>query len=252
MRKIFLFILAALLLVSPAFCQEAETFPAVAWGVKELKTIDLYFGYRDYLPKNTNLTKVLNYTPIDGVSEVKVALIRILTEVTGNPIVYIYVNGIPCNTPYITAKVSGQYVYDFECTNVISHAQTYNVTTYATGDMTNVHFRAWITYVNNPENQTNAMMNDLKLFMLASREDDPITGKYCLDNNTLVIEKTSEWHFNNVTYSITKNETVKCDFGCDPERNRCNDAPYIHILIIMGVIVISFVAFKYFIIPMVR
>jgi hypothetical protein len=148
------------------------------------------------------------------------------------------------------AKVSGQYVYDFDCTNVISHAQVYNVTTYATGDMTNVHFRAWITYVNNPENQTEAMMNDLKLFILASGEDDTITSKYCLDNSTLVIEKTSLWNFNNVTYSITKNETVKCDFGCDPERKECNWATWIYILIIMCVIVASYLVFKFIIIPL--
>ena len=250
MKKIFLPILAALLLVSPAFCQEAETYPAAAWGVKELKTIDLYFGYSASLPKNTNLTKALNFTPIDGVSDVNVALIRIVSEQTGNPTIYIWVNGIPCNTPYITAKVSGQYVADYDCTNIINGSGIYYATIKSTGDMTNVHFRAWITYVNNPENQTNAMMNDLKLFILASREDDTITNKYCLDNSTLVIEKTSLWNFNNMTYSITKNETVKCDFGCDPERKECNWATWIYLLIIMVVIVASYLVFKFIIIPL--
>jgi hypothetical protein len=250
MKKIFLFILAALLLASPAFCQEAETFPAVAWGVKELKTIDMYFGYSASLPKNTNLTKTLNFTPIDGVSDIKVALIRIVSEQTRNPTIYIWVNGIPCNTPYITAKVSGQYVADYDCTNVINGSGIYYATIRSTEDLNNIHFRAWITYVNNPENQTQAMMNDLKLFMLASEEDDTITSKYCLDNSTLVIEKTSLWHFNNMTYSITKNETVKCDFGCDPERKECNWATWIYILIIMFVIVASYLAFKFIIIPL--
>jgi hypothetical protein len=94
------------------------------------------------------------------------------------------------------------------------------------------------------------MMNDLKLFMLASREDDTITNKYCLDNSTLVIEKTSLWNFNNMTYSITKNETVKCDFGCDPERKECNWATWIYILIIMCIIVVSYLVFKFIIIPL--
>jgi hypothetical protein len=250
MKKIFLLMLAALLLVSPALCQQAETFPAIAWGVKELKTIDMYFGYSASLPKNTNLTKTLNFTPIDGVSDVKVALIRIVSEQTGNPTIYIWVNGIPCNTPSITAKVSGQYVADYDCTNIINNSGIYYATITSTGDLTNVHFRAWITYVNNPENQTEAMMNDLKLFMLASREDDTITSKYCLDNSTLLIEKTSLWNFNNMTYSITKNETVKCDFGCDPERKECNWATWIYLLIIMGVIVVSYLVFKFIIIPL--
>ena len=250
MKKIFLLILTALLLVSPAFCQQTETFPATAWGVRELKTIDMYFGYNASLPKNTNLTKALNFTPIDGVSDVKVALIRIVSEQTGNPTIYIWVNGIPCKTPNITAKVSGQYVADYDCTNIINNSGIYYATIKSTGDMTNVHFRAWITYVNNPENQTNAMMNDLKLFILASREDDTITNKYCLDNSTLVIEKTSLWNFNNMTYSITKNETVKCDFGCDPERKECNWATWIYLLIIMVVIVASYLVFKFIIIPL--
>jgi len=250
MKKIFLLILTALLLVSPAFCQQTETFPATAWGVRELKTIDMYFGYNASLPKNTNLTKALNFTPIDGVSDVKVALIRIVSEQTGNPTIYIWVNGIPCNTPNITAKVSGQYVADYDCTNVINNSGIYYATIKSTGDLSNVHFRAWITYVNNPENQTNAMMNDLKLFILASREDDTITNKYCLDNSTLVIEKTSLWNFNNMTYSITKNETVKCDFGCDPERKECNWATWIYLLIIMVVIVASYLVFKFIIIPL--
>ena len=250
MKKIFLFILAALLFVSPAFCQQTETFPAIAWGVRELKTIDMYFGYSASLPKNTNLTKALNFTPTDGVSDVKVALIRIVSEQTVNPTIYIWVNGIPCNTPNIVVKVSGQYVADYDCTNIINDSGIYYATITSTGDLSNVHFRAWITYVNNPENQTNAMMNDLKLFMLASREDDTITNKYCSDNSTLVIEKTSLWNFNNVTYSITKNETVKCDFGCDPERKECNWATWIYLLIIMGVIVVSYLVFKFIIIPL--
>jgi hypothetical protein len=210
----------------------------------------MYFGYSASLPKNTNLTKALNFTPTDGVSDVKVALIRIVSEQTGNPTIYIWVNGIPCNTPNIVVKVSGQYVVDYDCTNIINDSGIYYATITSTGDLSNVHFRAWITYVNNPENQTNAMMNDLKLFMLASREDDTITNKYCSDNSTLVIEKTSLWNFNNVTYSITKNETVKCDFGCDPERKECNWATWIYLLIIMGVIVVSYLVFKFIIIPL--
>jgi hypothetical protein len=233
-----------LLFVSPAFCQQTETFPAIAWGVKELKTIDMYFGYSASLSKNTNLTKELNFTPIDGVSDVKVALIRIVSEQTGNPAIYIWVNGIPCNTPYITAKVSGQYVADYDCTNIINNSGIYYATITSTGDMSNVHFRAWITYVNNPENQTNAMINDLKLFMLASGED-PITRKICLDNNTLLIEKVSEWNFQNTTYQITKNETIYCDYGCNEKLLQCNFNPsIILIFVIMVVFIIIYVAYK--------
>jgi hypothetical protein len=80
------------------------------------------------------------------------------------------------------------------------------------------------------------------------------TMEYCSDNTTLtqIKQVTINVPERNVTRTINVTENVKCDWGCDPERNRCNDAPYIYILIIMGVIVISFVAFKYFIIPMVR
>jgi hypothetical protein len=251
MKKIFLPIFAALLLTSPAFCQEAETFPAIAWGVKELKTIDLYFGYTTSVNKNTPDSKILNFTPIDGVYEVEATLIRIVEEQAEATTISIWVNDIPCKTSSITSAIGkSQYVADFDCSNVINSSGTYNVKIIPSTDITNVHFRAWITYINNPENQTEAMMNDLKLFMLASREDDTITSKYCLDNSTLVIEKTSLWHFNNLTYSITKNETVKCDFGCDPERKECNWATWIYILIIMCVIVASYLVFKFIIIPL--
>jgi hypothetical protein len=252
MKKIFLLILAALLLISPAFCQEAETSPAIAWGVKELKTIDMYFGYTAYIDRNTPDSKILNFTPIDGVYEVKSTLIRIVEEQGGITTISIWVNDVPCKTPSLTSIVGkSQYVADFDCVNVINSSGIYNVKIVPSTDISNVHYRAWITYVNNPENQTQAMMNDLKLFMLASREDDPITSKYCLDNSTLVIEKTSEWHFNNITYLITKNETIKCEFGCDPERKECNRATWIYIIIIMIIIALCYLLFKLVIIPLI-
>jgi len=212
--------------------------------VKELKTIDMYFGYEVSLPKNTNLTKTLNFTPIDGVSDIKVTLVRIVSEQTGNPTTYIWANGIPCKTPYIIAKVSGQYVADFECTNVINSSGIYYITIRSTGDLSNIHFRAWITYVNDPENQTEAMMNDLKLFFLASGED-PITRKICLDEHTLLIERVTEWNFQNKTYSITKNETIYCDYGCNENLQQCNFNPnIIFVFVFIIVFIIIFVAYK--------
>jgi hypothetical protein len=259
--------LATLLCLPLSLAQIPETFPAVAYGVKELKTIDMYFGYNASLSKNTYLSKILNFTPIDGVYEVKVALIRVVSEQTGNPTTYIWINTIPCNTPSIYAKVSGQYVYDYDCTNVINNSGTYNVTILSTGDLSNVHFRAWITYVNNPINQTLEFLNAInetiirehnytntliigidkkvwKTFQIYADPNavDPIY--YCIDNTTLMKETPKTICINNTCENVTITETIPCKYGCDLETNSCKPPSYLYILIIIGIVIVIFVIYK--------
>jgi len=77
---------------------------------------------------------------------------------------------------------------------------------------------------------------------------------YCSDNTTLihtrqVVVKVPE---RNITRTINTTEEEYCIMGCDPERNACNFPQWIYLFVIMGVIVASYLVFKFVIYPMVR
>lgn len=251
MKKFFLF-LAFLLFFPTAFCQEEVTTSA-AFGVKEIKTIDMYFGYHASINKNTWGYAYLNFTPIDGVSNVKVALIRIIEEQTGTTTINIVVNNTPCKTRYITSTIGrAQYVADFDCSNVINGSGYYVVGIYPSGDINNVHFRSWITYENDPEAQLNQTLeyitsniDEVKMLLFDAYE----TRKYCV-NDTLIIEKVSNITLGNKTYQYLKSESVECRFGCDDERKECNYPNWIYYLIIFGIIVVGFFVVKHIILPL--
>lgn len=143
---------------------EVETSPsAIAFGVKEVKTLDMYFGYLSKIVKNTWGNVTLNFTPIDGVDKIIVANIRVVVEQSSSCTFEIRVNNTPCRTSNITSYITGkvQYVADFDCTNVINKSGTYMISLRPSEDVYNTHFRAWITYENNPESQVNTTLNYL-------------------------------------------------------------------------------------------
>jgi hypothetical protein len=55
----------------------------------------------------------------------------------------------------------------------------------------------------------------------------------------------------NISRTIESQEVEICSSGCDPERNECNSPTWIYILIIMAIIILVYIGFKYVLIPMV-
>lgn len=245
--KKFFFLLPFFLLLTPAFCQESPA-SAVAFGIKEVKTLDMYFGYLPSIAKNTWGYAYLNFTPLDGVSKVLVAALRIVEEQGGITTIDIRVNGTPCKTPSITSTLGRtQYVADFDCSNVVNRSGYYVVGLYPSADLANVHFRIWITYENNPEEQINQTLDyivgnidEVKVLLF----DAPETRKYCV-NNTLYIERLANITLGNKTYPYIKTEKIECEFGCDDERKECNFPTWIYYLILLCVIIILFIIVKY-------
>lgn len=85
------------------------------------------------------------------------------------------------------------------------------------------------------------------LYLVIALHSTPETYKYCKDNETLIIVKQAEWNVNNRTFNITKTEQVKCEYGCNPERNECNPSPwnkYFMIGAILFVILILFLILR--------
>ncbi|MGQ9469888.1 MAG: hypothetical protein ACUVTD_08770, partial [Nitrososphaerales archaeon] len=80
------------------------------------------------------------------------------------------------------------------------------------------------------------------------------TTYYCLppENVTLVKEIPREICVDTICENVTIKETTACPYGCDPELNQCKPAPYLQILIIIGIAVAAFIAIKFLIIPMMR
>ncbi|MEM1543722.1 MAG: hypothetical protein QW795_03470 [Candidatus Bathyarchaeia archaeon] len=266
MKKCFL-ILFMLIALSTAYAQEEIPATAAAFGVKEIKTIDLYFGYLPQINKNTFGYAMLNFTPIDGVSRVLVANVRIIEEQSGSSTLEVFVNSTPCNTPNITSYLTGktQYVADFECSNVINTSGIYVVGIRPSEIIYNVHFRAWITYENNPEVQINETINYIISSIINATDnsinnnidemkillfDSPETKRYCEDNNTLIITKTANITLGNKTYPYYKTEKIYCEFGCDQDRKQCNYPNWIYLLIIFGVITVSYFVVKHVILPL--
>jgi hypothetical protein len=228
---------------------EGGTVSAVAQATQELKTVDIYFGFSISIAKDTSVSKTLNFTPVDwgAKSWVKVSLIRIVDEQAGSPTLYMWVNGVACNTPSILATIGrGQYVADFECTNVINRTGIYNVTLKPTGfGLDNAHFRSWVTYTTDLTNQTIASQKQfveaLNYFDATAEEKLKSNHDYCLDNVTmrkvLTTEKCGILYNITTCFTINKTEDNVCNYGCDTQQNQCKEAPYMTALKIFGGVV---------------
>lgn len=245
-------ILLLMISIPTVFCQEEGITTAAAFGIKEIKTLDMYFGYLPSINKNSWGYAYLNFTPIDGVDRVVAAALRIVEEQTGTTTLRVTINGTPCNTPEITSIIGrSQYVADFECRNVVNRSGFYVVGLQPTGDIYNVHFRIWITYINNPEAQINETIgyiinniDEVKMLLFDSQE----TKKYCV-NNTLYIERVANITLGNKTYPYLKTEKIECEFGCDEERKTCNYPNWIYYFLILIIIISVYFVIKLVILP---
>jgi len=86
--------------------------------------------------------------------------------------------------------------------------------------------------------------------LMLALHSTPETRTYCQDNQTLVHEKVANWTIRGKVYPIVKREVEICPYGCDPERNACNHPPYLYFSILLAAVVITYLAFKFIIIPL--
>jgi len=91
-------------------------------------------------------------------------------------------------------------------------------------------------------NITEAVLNATEdiIGLLLALHSTPITTQYCV-NDTLVIVKTASWTINNKVYNITKNETIKCEWGCDPKTNTCKPHIIVQYAWLIGFVVIMII-----------
>ena len=125
---------------------------AVAYGIKELKTIEFDFGFVDECLKDTWCNQSFTFFPTDAVSSISSVLVRLVVEQPNNNEYYIRVNDELCIVNNISNIVGkSQYVADFKCANIINGQGNYTVSLWSDNQpVYNVHYRVYITYINNP------------------------------------------------------------------------------------------------------
>ncbi|MFQ6055177.1 MAG: hypothetical protein ACE5J3_04265, partial [Methanosarcinales archaeon] len=233
-----------LLIITPAYSQAITGAVASAYGIIETKSLDIYFGYVDNSTANIWYNKTLNFNPIDRVSMVRSASIRIVADKPSPPTnYYVRVNNSLCENSHIyTAMGEVQYVLDFECDNLINESSVYEISFMSDKGLGNVHYRLFITYDNNPD-FVKAKVGELLLekdLTLISNHD------FCVGNNTLMRSLLYNYTVNNETHTVSKNETIWCEYGCDFERNECIMHPAYRILMIIGIIVFIIILILWF------
>lgn len=82
------------------------------------------------------------------------------------------------------------------------------------------------------------------LYVLVSLEGVLSSEKYCIDNETLYVEKTYYKVKNGVETSYKFNDTEVCDYGCYNEtfsdNASCNFSPPVNILIFIIITIVIF------------
>ena len=132
---------------------------ASAFGVKELKSLELFVNASDSLSANTNLTTYyfINSSDFtDGISKiVNVKLRIVIDKISAQPyMMNMYVNGSSClYSGFDTSLGVGQYVMYFDCTNRFLNQTDvmYKFDFNADKNAGNVFVLFMPTYVNNPE-----------------------------------------------------------------------------------------------------
>ena len=254
-KKFPLIILVFIILISGfaigSYAQTSVTPTASAFGVKEVKSLQITFNFTKSLPANTNVTFSLpiNSTNFpDGIDHFINANLRIFFDkaVAISQDFRATINGTACsNSPYTTAIGSGQYVVDFQCLNAITQVfnTTYNVTFSTDRTSQNVVFSIFTTYINNPDfsnftSQTAEQLGLLNLIFSKVYEDGNIlrNDDFCIDDSTSRKQLTTS---SNSTVTQRNIDTF-CQDGCDNETGKCRikgfQADLLFIIIIFAII----------------
>lgn len=143
--KRVLFILIALLLVSPVFADSTQ----------QSNKIFLNPFYRSSLVNNVNVSYNMVLDPPDRISSVTSATINFDVYLSPTVTFFAWVNGQTCNNPsYLVSTTfagAGQARISFDCSNIIDKAGNYTITLRPSGANTG-SVNGWldVTYMNNP------------------------------------------------------------------------------------------------------
>lgn len=186
----------------------SSTATAVAYSIKELKTVEYDFGYLPYLPKDTNATFCFDFFPPDRISETLSSMIRMVYEQKVPTTTQIWLNGQRCEVWNMTSTIGkSQYVADFKCVEIMNSIGQYNLTFRSTADLNNIHARLYMTYVNDPlycrlVHQENVYFGD-ELVVLAETRDNSKNLVEIIDRNGTTIYSTIFWNSTNISVPIT-------------------------------------------------
>jgi len=234
-RLMFAVILLAIVLSATQVYAQAEgSATANAFGIKESKSIDIYFGFEPDVSSGTWYNKTLNFTPVDRVDYMISANIRMIIEQIGQPLHSFLVNGSICNVGNISSSITRtQYVADFDCTNIINESGIYEIAYMSSLAVDNVHYRAYISWINDPDFITPMFKNR----MLEGQLDLISNHDYCVNDTTLTKELTFEITVDNETTTASNLQNITCQWGCDSDRNECIPDPATRIIWVIGIII---------------
>jgi len=160
MKKEYFFLIIMLIFISFNISVLAEdTFSiASAFGVKELKSLELLINATDSLTADTNLTTYFNINETiftDGISKVVNMKVRsVIDKTSAQPYTLnMYVNDSTCNySGFDTSLGVGQYVAYFDCTSLFTNSTntTYKFDFNINKNAGNIYILFMPTYINNP------------------------------------------------------------------------------------------------------
>jgi len=252
MKKIYFFIgLILVLTIIPnlVLADTISSATANAYGIKETKSLDWYFGYEASTTGGVWYNKTLNFTPADRVGVVHASIIRIIAGSTSaNPVTHdILVNNSLCNVSSITSGLGKtQYVADFDCKNIVNGSGVYIVSYMSSVSQYNAHYRLYITYDNDPDFLTPALLQwEFEQSMKLESNHD-----YCINSTHLGKDLLYSYSVNNETSNVTRSEVITCNYGCDSDRSECIPDPVTRyawlLVLIFGFIVAMIILWKVF------
>ena len=209
---------------------------ASAFGVKELKSLELFVNASDSLTANTNLTTYyfINSSDFtDGISKiVNVKLRIVIDKISAQPyMMNMYVNGSAClYSGFDTSLGVGQYVMYFDCTNRFLNQTDvmYRFDFNADRNAGNVFVLFMPTYVNNPDfGSINYMEDQIDQIYIKTVLGQNLVSNhdYCSDNSTSRKELTFFVGNSTLNTTTTRMIDTKCPYGCDIKTGFCNPSP---------------------------
>ncbi len=250
-----------LILFSSGVLATSSSATAAAFGVKELKTVEITLFANTSVPTDTNFSVILDFDGdfTDGADRiVSLSLRTVLDKVIAQPLdTFYFVNDTACpGTPITTSLGQTQYVAEAKCDDLFNLTQdkVYNVTfgfdNPPNSNLENVLFRVFITYINDPDfTDLNQAFDEIELIFAKVYEDNILHNTdFCIDNETS--RKQLELFTGNVTSNTTTTKFIDthCDLGCSNQTGKCNAPEFqstiLGLLIIIAIIVVGYILLR--------
>lgn len=233
MKWIFLPIVVVLFTAFATNVFAEESFStASAFGVKEVKSLELLLNTTPTYVAGTNLTFQYALLPEnypDGIYKFIDVKFRIVVDRSSAQasITHLYIDEKECaNSPYVVSLPLGQYVNYFKCINAFNDTTfgiVHNITFNSNRARDNVVFLFMPTYINNPDfSSINNMESNIDLIFAKVYEGDILSNHdFCINSNTS--RKQLEIFTGNSTLNTTTTKYIDtyCEMGCDNQTGYC-------------------------------